>query len=72
MTVSLLKKGQSIIPDVSLPDEPQTLHWEITNGMDELTKDLKDPGTLMNMDNDEKELWVEYIRAELKSFEDLE
>eukprot|EP00975_Prorocentrum_lima_P000440 83689-Prorocentrum_lima.AAC.1 len=24
------------------------------------------------MDNDEKELWIESIRAELKSFEDLE
>eukprot|EP00975_Prorocentrum_lima_P031968 6713182-Prorocentrum_lima.AAC.1 len=30
------------------------------------------PGTLMKMDNDEKEQWIESIRAELKSFEDLE
>eukprot|EP00975_Prorocentrum_lima_P022868 4812587-Prorocentrum_lima.AAC.1 len=30
------------------------------------------PGTLIEMDNDEKELWIKPIRAELKSFEDLE
>eukprot|EP00975_Prorocentrum_lima_P041915 8809072-Prorocentrum_lima.AAC.1 len=30
------------------------------------------PGSLMNMEDDEKELWTESIRAELKSFEDLE
>eukprot|EP00975_Prorocentrum_lima_P054007 11327380-Prorocentrum_lima.AAC.1 len=31
-----------------------------------------DPGTWMNMGKDEKELWIESIRAELKSFKDLE
>eukprot|EP00975_Prorocentrum_lima_P018583 3912975-Prorocentrum_lima.AAC.1 len=30
------------------------------------------PGSLMKMTNVEKELWVESIRAELKSFEELE
>eukprot|EP00975_Prorocentrum_lima_P039227 8244194-Prorocentrum_lima.AAC.1 len=30
------------------------------------------PGTLMKMDDDEKEQWLESIRAELRSFEDLE
>eukprot|EP00975_Prorocentrum_lima_P012214 2593123-Prorocentrum_lima.AAC.1 len=30
------------------------------------------PGSLMNMDNDEKEHWMDAIRAELKFFEDLE
>eukprot|EP00975_Prorocentrum_lima_P053143 11146330-Prorocentrum_lima.AAC.1 len=50
------------------------------SGIDELTKDLKEesvmeainPGTLMIMNDDEKELWTDSIRAELKSFEDLE
>eukprot|EP00975_Prorocentrum_lima_P065500 12903821-Prorocentrum_lima.AAC.1 len=30
------------------------------------------PGTWMKMDNDEKEQWTDSIRAELRSFEDLE
>eukprot|EP00975_Prorocentrum_lima_P010465 2223387-Prorocentrum_lima.AAC.1 len=30
------------------------------------------PGSLMKMDDDEKGLWAESIRAELKSFEALE
>eukprot|EP00975_Prorocentrum_lima_P010092 2150962-Prorocentrum_lima.AAC.1 len=30
------------------------------------------PGTLMKMDNDAKEQWIDAIRAELTSFEDLE
>eukprot|EP00975_Prorocentrum_lima_P069735 12928057-Prorocentrum_lima.AAC.1 len=50
------------------------------NGSDELTKDLKaesvmetiNPGSLMNMTDDENELWIESIREDLKSFEDLE
>eukprot|EP00975_Prorocentrum_lima_P027717 5826586-Prorocentrum_lima.AAC.1 len=29
------------------------------------------PGSLMKMTADEKELWIEAIRAELKSFEEL-
>eukprot|EP00975_Prorocentrum_lima_P049392 10331947-Prorocentrum_lima.AAC.1 len=29
------------------------------------------PGTLMKMTDDEKELWIDSIRAELKSFEEL-
>eukprot|EP00975_Prorocentrum_lima_P067355 12914437-Prorocentrum_lima.AAC.1 len=29
-------------------------------------------GSLMKMDNEEKEQWIDTIRAELKSFEDLE
>eukprot|EP00975_Prorocentrum_lima_P068007 12918268-Prorocentrum_lima.AAC.1 len=30
------------------------------------------PGTFMKMDNYEKEQWIDAIRAELKSFKDLE
>eukprot|EP00975_Prorocentrum_lima_P043301 9091448-Prorocentrum_lima.AAC.1 len=30
------------------------------------------PGNLMKMDDEEKEEWIEAIRAELKSFEEME
>eukprot|EP00975_Prorocentrum_lima_P031862 6688129-Prorocentrum_lima.AAC.1 len=49
-------------------------------GPDELPEDMKEestmeainPGNLVNMDDEEKEHWIDAIKAELKLFEDLD
>eukprot|EP00975_Prorocentrum_lima_P000242 50289-Prorocentrum_lima.AAC.1 len=40
--------------------------------MEESTMEAINPGNLIKMNDDEKEDWVEAIRAELKSFEEME
>eukprot|EP00975_Prorocentrum_lima_P061542 12880508-Prorocentrum_lima.AAC.1 len=52
----------------------------IPNGLDELPKDMKEestmeatnPGNSAKTDDEEKEHWIDAIKAEFKSFEDLD
>eukprot|EP00975_Prorocentrum_lima_P007579 1626947-Prorocentrum_lima.AAC.1 len=40
--------------------------------MEESTMEAINPGNLVKMNDEEKEDWIEAIRAELKSFEEME
>eukprot|EP00975_Prorocentrum_lima_P047471 9925749-Prorocentrum_lima.AAC.1 len=56
------------------------MFYGIPNGLDELPMDMKEesameainPWSLVKMDDDEKGPWIDAIKAELKSSEDLD